>query len=107
MDPTQVKKLSTDFELVDREDRFPDGRPVRIQDWYEADLQLVLRSFFYSRSDIESFSAADHRRYLEEAGFLSNQEENKRGGDLGIKSLDDNAGHSIWSVTIGLRSVEL
>ena len=80
-----------------------DGRPCRIEEWYDKELGFICRTFFYSTLDIENWQADQHFEYVERNDLLEDQADKYKGPKLGLKTIEDNSGNAVWSVTAVIK----
>lgn len=78
-----------------------DGRPVVVEDWYDAECELFCRTAFYSTLGIEGWANEDHFAILEVNGLLAGK--SSTDGGVGHKVIIDASGNPIWSVTVVMR----
>ena len=80
-----------------------DGRPVVIEDWYDCDCELELRTAFYSTLGTDDWSEDDHYSYLEANGLVKGKTYPDRG--MALRAFIDASGNKIWTASIVMYEV--
>lgn len=76
----------------------PDGRSGFVEDWYDVETEVELRTFYYSTKDSESWSEARHVEYLQETDWLKGYNETYTG--CATRKFTDPSGNEMWAVTV-------
>ena len=81
-----------------------DGRPARIEDWFDSDMRLHCRTAFYSTIDTEQWSEDQHFRYMQDNNLLVRK--TYPGNGVGLTRLTDASGNDVWSATVVISREE-
>jgi hypothetical protein len=92
------RQFSPELDISSAPVVYDDGRPVLVERWFDMEMELAAKTFWYSREGIEEWSEEDHYAYVERNGGLKGKTYPDRGA--GIQQLDDASGRPVWSVTV-------
>src|SRR5580698_1568528 len=87
-----------ELDIARAENVMNDGRPVVIEDWFDIDCKVGVRTTFYSTLGTDGWSKTDHYSYLETNGVLKGKTYPGKG--VGLKTITDGSGNKVWSASI-------
>ena len=91
MAPPELE-LGKDFMLLD------DGRPARLEHWYDCEMACFFLTAIYSDRDLDAWQEEDHFAYLQRNGLLEGRTSERRG--VGLNTRTDAAGNRFIVATI-------
>lgn len=91
MAPPELE-LGEDFRLLD------DGRPVRLEHWYDCEMACFFLTAIYSDRDLHAWQEEDHFAYLQRNGLLEGRTSEGRG--VGLNTRTDAAGNGFIVATV-------
>ncbi len=86
-----------ELDIGATEGRFDDGRPMRVEAWYDLDCDVVCRTWFFPRAGIEHWQHDDHAGYLEAHGVYAASDSKSC---LEASNFVDASGAPLWRVTV-------
>ena len=93
-----------EIDIGGTDGRFHDGRPMRVEAWFDLECDAACRTWFYPTQGIEDWAEDDHARYLQRQGVHTSGSPDTY---LDVSTFEDASGAELWRVTVCIWAGEL